>query len=104
MSYSKSFPRTLSGSTYPQWEEIFLTEEEEREAEESCREENKHLMVQCVDDAKELMQQKGLKDYQSDLIVLAKTLFDKRASHAVYWKERRAKEKFDRLSQHGNSQ
>ena len=33
MAFSKSFPKTVPGSSYPQWEEVFLTEEEEKEEE-----------------------------------------------------------------------
>lgn len=97
MSFSKSFPRTSKTSPYPQWEEIFLTEEEEKAQEEKCRNENIKLMKECIDDAKALMQEKSLKDYQTDLINLAISLFEKRASHSVYWKESKAKEKFDEM-------
>jgi len=38
---------------------------------------------------------KSLKDYQTDLIHIAISLFEKRASHSIYWKESKAKEKFD---------
>jgi hypothetical protein len=53
-------------------------------------------MKECVDDAKGIMQDKVLKDFQSDLISLARALFEKRASHSVYWKESKCKEKFDK--------
>ncbi len=95
MSFSKSFPRTSKTSSYPQWEEIFLTEEEEIKEDEKCRKENIELMKECIDDAKSIIKEKGLKDYQTDLIHIAISLFEKRASHSVYWKESRAKEKFD---------
>lgn len=95
MSFSKSFPRTSKTSSYPQWEEIFLTEEEERKEEEKCRKENIELMKECIDDAKSIIKEKGLKDYQTDLIHITISLFEKRASHSVYWKESKAKEKFD---------
>ena len=96
MPFSKNFPRTIEGSNYPKWEEVFLTDGEERAVEERCRQENLVLMKECVDDAKKLMAEKGLKEYQSDLINLAISLFEKRASHSVYWKESLAKEKFDK--------
>jgi len=96
MAFSKSFPRTSKTSPYPQWEEIFLTEEEEKEQEAKCRNENINLMKECIEDAKALMQEKNLKDYQTDLIHIAISLFEKRASHSIYWKESKAKEKFDK--------
>ena len=95
MGFSKSFPRTLKGSTYPVWEEIFITADEEKEQEHNCRKENIKLMEQCIEDAKSIVERKNLKDYQTDTINIALSLFDKRASHSVYWKENKAKEKFD---------
>lgn len=95
MSFSKSFPRTSKTSSYPQWEEIFLTEEEEKIEEEKCRSENDKLMKECINDAKNIIKEKDLKDYQTVLIRIAIALFEKRASHSVYWKESKAKEKFD---------
>ena len=29
MGFSKRFPRTVKGQAYPEWEEVYLTEEEE---------------------------------------------------------------------------
>ena len=96
MPFSKSFPKTSKTSTYPQWEEVFLTEEEEKEEERKCRKENIKIMKECIDDAKDIIKEKNLKDYQTDLISLAISLFEKRASHSIYWKESKAKEKFDK--------
>lgn len=95
MPFSKSFPKTVPGSSYPQWEEVFLTEEEEKEEEKKCREENIKIMKECISDAKEVVTKKTLKDYQTDIVNIAISLFEKRASHSVYWKESKAKEKFD---------
>jgi hypothetical protein len=95
MTFSKSFPKTYEGSNYPKWIEIFLTEAEENEQEILCRNDNIKLMRECIRDAKELFKENGLKDYQSDVINIAIALFEKRASHAVYYKESKAKEKFD---------
>ena len=96
MPFSKSFPRTSKTSPYPQWEEITLAEAEEKLEEQKCRNENIKLMKECIEDAKALMKEKGLKDYQTDLIHIAISLFEKRASHSIYWKESKAKEKFDK--------
>ena len=57
--------------------------------------ENLKIMDQCIEDAKLVIQRKNLKAYQTDLINIARALFEKRASHSIYFKERRAKEKFD---------
>ncbi|SRR3989338_3128369 len=97
MSFSKSFPRTVKGSPYPRWEEVFISEEEERAEEDKCRVENLRIMDQCIEDAKKIMANKSLKPYQTDLINTAIALFEKRASHSVYWKERKSKDKFDEL-------
>jgi len=97
MAFSKSFPRATEKSSYPQWEEIFLNKEEETAQEKKCREQNIVLMKECIEDAKKIFVDKKLKDFQSDVIKLAISLFEKRASHEVYWKENKAKEKFDGL-------
>ena len=92
MAFSKKFPRDVEGSNYPKWEEVSLSEEEEKEVEENARKENIELMRQCVDDAKAIVAGKGLKD--EDVSRIAISLFEKRASHEIYWKESKAKEKF----------
>ena len=50
MGFSKSFPRTVEGSTYPIWEEIKLTAAEEKEEEAKCRKENTVLIKECIGD------------------------------------------------------
>lgn len=97
MPFSKSFPKQSKTSTYPQWEEITLAEPEEKAEEQKARAENIKLMKECIDDAKSIMKEKGLKDYQTDIIHMAIALFEKRASHSIYWKESKAKEKFDKM-------
>ena len=99
MAFSKTFPKTTDKSVYPKWTEVFLTEEEEKEQEELCREKNIRLMKECISDAKKIFLEQKLKDYQTDIIRLAVALFEKRASHSVYWKESKAKKKFDK--EHG---
>jgi hypothetical protein len=93
--FYKTFPRTTDKSTYPIWEEIKLSDAEEKEQEVIARRENIDLMKQCIDDASGIMEQKNLKPFQTDKINLAIALFEKRSSHVVYYKERKAKEKFD---------
>ena len=97
MPFSKSFPRTIKGSNYPRWEEVFISDQEESQEEQKCRVENIRLMKECIEDAKKIIEEKGFKRYQTDLIRTAIALFEKRASHSVYWKESKAKEKFDSL-------
>lgn len=55
-------------------------------------------MKQCIDDAKIIFKDKNLKEYQTDIINMTISLFEKRASHSIYYKEKKAKEKFDKLS------
>ncbi len=97
MPFAKSFPKTSKTSAYPQWEEIALTDAEEKKQEAISRAENISLFKECIEDAKSIMEEKGLRDYQTDLINIATALFEKRASHTVYWKESKAKEKFDEM-------
>lgn len=97
MPFSKSFPKQSKTSNYPQWEEITLTEEEEKAVEQKSKEENIKLLKECVDDAKKIIQEKNLNPSQTELMHIAITLFEKRASHEIYWKENKAKEKFDEM-------
>jgi len=96
MTFSKSFPRTVGKSNYSVWEEISLTEKEENEIELKARSENLHIMEKCIDNARKLFDKKGLKEFQSDMVRVATALFEKRASHEVFHKERLCKEKFDK--------
>ena len=98
MPYSKSFPKTTDKTVYPKWEEVYLTEEEEKVVEDNARQENIALMKQCIDDARIIFKDKNLKDFQTNIIHTAIALFEKRASHSVYYKENKAKEKFDKLN------
>ena len=96
MPFSKSFPK--KGKTgYPQWEEVTLTDAEEKAEEERARSENINLFKECIEDAKSILIGKGLNESNSDIIRVAVALFEKRASHEVYWKENKAKEKFDEM-------
>lgn len=97
MGFSKTFPRTAKGSNYPQWEEIYLTGAEEAEVDASARLENIKLMRECIKDAEDIIAENGFKRFQTSLLQIAIALFEKRASHSVYHKENRAKEKFDKL-------
>lgn len=95
--FSKSFPRTTDKSAYPIWEEVSLTSQEEAEQEVLCREENIQLLQQCIEDSSKIMKARNLKPFQTDMINLAIALFEKRASHQIYYKESRAKDKFDSM-------
>ncbi len=95
MTFSKSFPKTTDRSTYPVWEEIKLTEVEEKEQELLARKENIKKMHECINDSKSIIKEKQLKPFQTDMVNIAIALFEKRASHEIYYKENKAKEKFD---------
>ncbi len=97
MAFSKSFPRTTDKSTYPIWEEVTLTEQEEKSQENLARSENIIKMRECIEDAKKIIESNNLKTYQTDMINVAIALFEKRGSHEVYYKENKAKQKFDKL-------
>lgn len=95
MPYSKAFPKRTDKSVYPHWEDVYLTAEEEKEVEEAARIENNKIMATCLDDAEKLLVAKGVKGYETSMVALATSLFDKRASHVAYLKEEKAKEKFE---------
>jgi hypothetical protein len=95
MAFSKRFPRSVKGSPYAQWEEITLSDEEEKAIEEKARTDNIRILSECIDDAKKIIEDKQLKGYETTIIAIASVLFEKRASHSIYMKEKRTKEKFD---------
>lgn len=97
MPFSKSFPKTSKTSPYPQWEEIALTDAEERGVDQKSKGENIKLFRECIEDAKSILIEKGLNESDSDIINVAIALFEKRASHTIYHKENKAKEKFDEM-------
>lgn len=97
MVFSHRLPRNVKGSTYSIWEEITLTDAEEREVEVAAYERNRTLLRECLQDAEQLMRERNMKPFQNDLVQLASELFNKRASHEVFWKEAKCKEKFDLL-------
>ncbi len=95
MVFSKTFPKTVPGTNYPIWEEVYLTEEEEREVEEQCKRENFLLMDESLSEAKSLAIKKGINEDEITANI-AIALFEKKASHVVFMKENKAKEKFDK--------
>ncbi len=94
MAFSKTFPKTVQGTNYPIWEEVYLTNEEEKAIEDLCKKENFRILDECVQDAKMLAIKNGMNE-DSNVVILAKCLFEKRASHEIFWKESKTKEKFD---------
>ncbi len=95
MAFSKTFPKNIPGSNYPVWQEIFLKEDEEKETEDNCRRENFRILDQCLEEGKALAIKHGL-NTDENRVRIATSLFEKRASHVVFWKENKAKEKFDK--------
>ena len=99
----KTFPKTMMGTTQPIWEEVVLTPKEEFVEEQKARRDYLNVLKICIDDARKIMEEKGMPEYQADIMNIALTLFRKRASHVVYWKDSRCKEKFEFLSRGGYS-
>ncbi len=93
MAFTKSFRKKTDKLSIPTWVDVTLSEEEEKAVEEKARQENIILMKQCIDDAKQILIEKNMNERDSDLLTVAIALFEKRASHSIYWKENRAKEK-----------
>jgi len=87
MAFSKRFPKQTEGSVYPKWVEISLTEAEEKAVEQQAREEHLRLFRECLEDAKKIS--------ETEAQGIASSLFDKRASHVVFLKENKCKEKFE---------
>ena len=98
MPFRKSLPKQDPKGGYPRWIDVELTADEEMEQEELSRKRNRELMKQCTCDAVEILVRRGFKPYQGDIIKIATALFNKRAVHENYWKERKCKEKFLSIS------
>jgi hypothetical protein len=96
MAFGKRFPRYKDGSTYPIWEEITLTKAQEQNREAKAREENIAVMKQCLTDAKQIITDLEMREYDNNQISIAIALFEKLASHSVYFKENLCKEIFDK--------
>lgn len=94
MAFSKRFPKELPGSNYAVWEEVSLTPEEEQEVEQQCQQHNSLLLDEALREAKALAIKHGI-NTEETVSALAIALFEKQASHVVFWKEIKAKEKFD---------
>jgi hypothetical protein len=92
MAFSARFPKQVGEKTV--WEEVRLQSHEEKEVEQKARVENYKLLRESIADARNIAEKDNLED-EASIISLAIALFDKRASHHVYWKENRAKDKFD---------
>lgn len=73
--------------------EVKLNDEEEREVELLARAYNVELMRQFLEIAEEIIRDEGLKE--EDRVQIALVLFEKEASHAVYWKERACRMKLE---------
>lgn len=100
MTFSRRFPRDVKGSNYPVWEETYLSADEEASIEAEQRDASLQLLRESIADARKLLAVESQGPVtESDVLRVAVTLFDKRASHLVYWKEQRAKEKFDKAYQ-----
>ena len=94
MPFSIRLPREVPGSNYPIWEDVLLTEAEEREVESAAKIRSIALLNECLTDAEAIMRERNMKPFQTDLVQLASELFGKRSSHEVFWKEAKSKEKF----------
>lgn len=92
MAFYKSFP---TQSKFPTWEEILLTINEEKEQEERAKKENKELFMECMKQASEIIKKANLKPYQTDIISISRSLFEKLSSHVVFYKENACKRKFE---------
>ena len=95
MVYVKSFPK--NSATPTEWVKIKLSEKDEKEIEKSVRVKNALLFDECLNDATGILRAGALKEYQTNIVNIARALFEKRASHLVYQKEAYCREKFEQM-------
>lgn len=91
--FTKSFPKNINGVTV--WEETILNTFEEKTVEKQAREDQVNLLLECLRDAKEIMDKAHFKYQQSQRLSIALSLFQKRGSHVVFKKEEKCREKFN---------
>jgi len=112
MIYIKSWNKKLNGSNYGEWVDVSITREEEVACEVTAQMEHNKLMDICIDDARKILLDNGTRnaprtakspeDYGKSfasntptIMNIAVTLFEKRASHTQFYKERKARDNFD---------
>ncbi|MFH1650041.1 MAG: hypothetical protein ABIA93_05820 [Candidatus Woesearchaeota archaeon] len=91
MGFTKAFPVRSDKSVYPKWEDVELSKDEEKSADDSARKQNLILMKECLEDAKILLAEPA---FSENTVRVAIALFEKRASHVAYHKEELAQEIF----------
>ena len=67
MVYYKSFPKTTTtknGFVQTLWEEISLNDKEEFQIEKKAKQVNFAKMKDCINDAKKILEDMSMKDYQ----------------------------------------
>jgi len=97
MTFKKSFPHQKAEGAFTNWVEIALSNDDEKKAQDKARDEQVATYNQCLDDAREILLKNGMKAFDPNMIAVANALFEKRASHTVYYKEEAARDKFDTL-------
>ena len=112
MIYIKSWNKKLNGSNYGEWVDVSITREEEVACEVTANMEHNKLMDICIDDARKILLDNGTRNapkttktpehYGESLasntptvMNIAIALFEKRASHTQFYKERKARENFE---------
>ena len=95
MSFTKSFPKERPATA---WQEVVLTPHEEQQVASVAYSEHLQLLERCLLDTLEMVRTCGLSEQGivldfSGLCQLSVALFEKSASHVVFFKERACKEK-----------
>lgn len=95
MTYTKRFPLDVEGSPFPKWTEVRLDPEEEAATERKAEREHIELFERCLQEARGIVQRHGLNESSASIVEAAVALFEKRASHTVFYKDSACREKFE---------
>jgi hypothetical protein len=95
MVFSKSFPKYFGKSI---WEIVSIDDSLEKEVEKRVLNENVVFMERSIENARQIFIQMKLKPVQSDIVIVAIALFEKRACHELYHKEDACKRIFSNLN------
>lgn len=77
-----------------QKEKIFLSLQEEREAEQIARQEHNYLMRRAISDARNILKDENIMDTSSHLLGVAFSLFRQQANPADDYKTQKCEDKF----------
>ena len=92
MPFSKSFPRTIKGSNYPRWEEIFISEQEESEEEQILSSPARELDIFAREEMLKQLRTPGIEAFATSIAEQQKRLAESLTGSSAFEKMREQQE------------